>query len=72
MAYLTLVQGIPFSLFKTSPTPYSRHPFPPKGGRKVEGKISLPPLKSPLFKGDFSDLVEVEVKIKKKKFERKL
>jgi hypothetical protein len=30
----------------------------------VEGKISLPPLKPPLFKGIPKDLVEVEVKMK--------
>jgi hypothetical protein len=36
--------------------------LPQKGGRKVEDKISPPPLKSPLYKGNPSDLVEVEVK----------
>ena len=47
MAYLTLEHSIP-SL--------------QKGGRKVEGKISLPPSEMPLFKGDSRDLVEVEGK----------
>ena len=46
MAYLTLVKGIP---------------VPKNGGRKVEGEICLPPSKTPLFKGDFNNLVEVEV-----------
>ena len=39
--------------------------LPQKGGRKVEGKIPLPPSEMPLFKGNPSDLVEVEVKFKK-------
>ena len=37
-----------------------------EGGRKVEGKNSLPPLKTPLYKGVFRDLVEVEVNFNKK------
>ena len=47
MAYLTLEHSIP-SL--------------QKGGRKVEGEKYLPPLKTPLFKSDYKDLVEVEGK----------
>jgi hypothetical protein len=31
-----------------------------KGGRKVEGKISLPPLESPLNTNGFREKVEVE------------
>jgi hypothetical protein len=35
-----------------------------KGGRKVEGKSPLPPLETPLYKGNPCDFVEVEVKMK--------
>ena len=41
-------------------------PFFPKGGSKVEVKNSPPPLEMPLYIILFSDLVEVEVKFKKK------
>ena len=37
-----------------------------KGGGKVEVKNSPPPLKTTLYKGDFMNLVEVEIKSDKK------
>ena len=39
-------------------------PYFKKGGREVEGKKSLPPLETPLYKGFSAKKVEVEVKFR--------